>query len=283
MNKLVKQSEALQPQIIQGWAQENRKIVIGHYDRKIATFFESDDKNEQFQNLHKLIVKWTVLCGVKPIPSDEEIRLFVEYVAEHFYRLSLLEIDNAFNLATAGVLNIDASHYQSFSVIYISKIINAYKDYKGKFILDYQAELEKNEKREPTESERLHMMVDAILESFDAYKEKPTYNDFGYVAYDFLNNLGLINFNKELKKEILKQAREKVIERLTLKRKEHTGGTTEYIEVSTAINDIQADKTGSQNEVVNECKNIGLCQYYNFILENNLSLKQELESVLVKE
>jgi len=273
----------LQPQIIQGWAQVNKKIVIGHYDRKIATFFEAEDKNEQFQNLHKLIVKWTVLCGVKPIPSDEEIRLFVEYVAEHFYRLSLLEIDNAFNLATAGVLSVDASHYQSFSVIYISNIINAYKDYKGKFILDYQAELEKQEKKEPTESERLHMMVDAILESFDAYKEKPTYNDFGYVAYDFLNNLGLINFNKELKKEILKSAREKVLERLTLKRKEHAGGTTEYIEISTHIKNIQADQSGSQNEVVNECKNIGLCQYYNFILENNLSLKDELESVLIKE
>ena len=222
------------------------------------------------------------MCGVKPIPSDEEIRLFVEYVAEHFYRLSLLEIDNAFNLATAGVLNIDASHYQSFSVIYISKIINAYKDYKGKFILEYQAELEKKEKKEPTESERLHMMVDAILDSFDSYKENPTYNEFGYVAYDFLNNLGLINFTKEVKMKILEKAREKTIERLTIRKKEHTGGTSEYLQLSTLIQNIQSDKTGSQNEVVNECKNIGLCEYYNFILENNLSLSQELENVLLK-
>ena len=222
------------------------------------------------------------MCGVKPIPSDEEIRLFVEYVAEHFYRLSLLEIDNAFNLATAGVLNIDASHYQSFSVIYISKIINAYKEYKGKFILEYQAELEKKEKKEPTESERLHMMVDAILDSFDSYKENPTYNEFGYVAYDFLNNLGLINFTKEVKMKILEKAREKTIERLTIRKKEHTGGTSEYLQLSTLIQNIQSDKTGSQNEVVNECKNIGLCEYYNFILENNLSLSQELENVLLK-
>ena len=222
------------------------------------------------------------MCGVKPIPSDEEIRLFVEYVAEHFYRLSLLEIDNSFNLATAGVLSVDASHYQSFSVIYISKIINAYKEYKGKFILEYQAELEKSEKREPTESERLHMMVDAILDSFDSYAEKPTYNEFGYVAYDFLNNLGLIKFTKEVKKEILEKAREKVLERLTLKRKEHAGGTSEYLQVATLIKDIQHDKSGGQNEVINECKNIGLCKYYNFILENNLSLSQELENVLLK-
>ena len=94
MNKLQKQSTGLNLRIIQDWGNRDQKIVQGHYDRKISSFFEAEDKNVQFQNLHKLIVKWSVLCGVKPLPLDEEIRLFVEYIAEHFYRLSLLEIDN---------------------------------------------------------------------------------------------------------------------------------------------------------------------------------------------
>jgi hypothetical protein len=138
MNKLVTQSKGLQPQIIQDWTPENKKIVQAYFDRKIATFFDAEDKNEQFQNLHKLIVKWAVLTGVKPLPTDDEIRMLVEYIAEHFYRFSLMEIDNAFSLATAGKLDIEADHYQSFSVIYISKIINAYKRYNGKYIIDYR-------------------------------------------------------------------------------------------------------------------------------------------------
>ena len=72
-----------QAQIIQNWEPANKKIIIGHFDRKISTFFEAEDKNEQFQSLHKLIVKWTVLTGVKPLPNKHEIKLFVEYIAEH--------------------------------------------------------------------------------------------------------------------------------------------------------------------------------------------------------
>ena len=222
-----------------------------------------------------------MLCGVKPLPLDEEIRLFVEYVAEHFYRLSLLEIDNAFNLATAGVLGVDADHYQSFSVIYISKIINAYKEYKGRFILEYQAELEKEQQREPTEEERLEMMINAILESFDKYKEKPTFNEFGYVAYDFLTNLGVISFSKEQKANILQQARDRTIEQLNSKKEETGAGTGEYLQISTLIKQIQNDNTGSQDEVVKGCKNIGLCEYYNFILENNISLSQEIRTAVL--
>ena len=128
MNKLIKQSGVPMPQIIQNWAPDNKTIVEGHYDREIATFFDADDKNEQFKILHKTLVKWAVLCGVKPLPNDSEMFLFVEYIAHHFYRLSILEVDNAFNLATAGKLDVDADHYQSFSVIYISKILNSILD-----------------------------------------------------------------------------------------------------------------------------------------------------------
>ena len=188
MNKLIKQSEGLQTQIIQDWAPEKQKIIQAHFDRKIATFFDAEDKNEQFQNLHKLIIKWAVLTGVKPLPTDDEIRLFVEYIAEHFYRLSLLEIDNAFNLATAGKLDIEADHYQSFSVIYISKIINAYNRYNGKYIIEYRnqlAEIER-EKNKPTPEQQMQMMIESILEGFDKFKDDPQYNHFGYISYDFL-------------------------------------------------------------------------------------------------
>ena len=147
MNKLVKQSVGLNQQIIQNWETDKKKIVLADYERKIATFFDAEDKNEQFQNLHKVLVKWAVLCGVKPLPSDAEIRLFVEYVAEHFYRLSILDVDNAFNLATAGKLEVEADHYQSFSVIYIAKIINSYIKYKGKQIIRYRQEAKKAQEK----------------------------------------------------------------------------------------------------------------------------------------
>jgi len=279
MNKLVKQSTAPNLQIIQDWAPEHKKVINAYYDRKIATFFEAEDKNEQFQNLHKLLVKWAVLTGVKPLPLDNEIRLFVEYIAEHFYRYSLSDIDNAFNLATAGKLSVDAEHYQSYSVIYISKIINAYGDYKGKYILEYQDRLEKSQKKEPTEEERMMLLIESILESYETYKKEPYYNDFGYVSYDFLKGIGVIDFNNDTKAEILEKAREKAVENLN--NRLNKDKTQEQItEIRNTINSIKLDKTGKDSEVINCCKNIGLTYYYDYILENNISLEDEIQKAL---
>ena len=119
-----------------------------------------------------MLIKWAILTGVKPLPTDEEIRLFVEYIAEHFYRYSLLEIDNAFNLATAGKLDESAEHYQSFSVVYISKIINSYGRYIGPYIIKYKDQLEEQEKEnnKPTEKEQTAIMLESILDNFDNFK-----------------------------------------------------------------------------------------------------------------
>ena len=226
----------------------------------------------QFQNLHKLIVKWSVLCGVKPLPLDEEIRLFVEYIAEHFYRLSLLEVDNAFNLATSGILKVNAEHYQSFSVIYISKIINAYKDYKGKFILEYQELQEKlDNKEEPTEDERNELMLNAILDGFDRYKTEKYYNDFGYIAYDWLDKLHIIQLDKETKNQILKQARVKC-ENDIKERGLKESDIQEKQKISNLLREVINNDSGSHPELVKVCKNIGLVKFYDIILENNLSL-----------
>ena len=230
-----------------------------------------------------LLVKWTVLCGVKPLPNDDEIRMFVEYIAEHFYRFSLLDIDNAFNLATAGKLNVPSDHYQSFSVIYISKIINAYRDYIGKYILDYQKiEQENNEKREPTEDERNQMMIEAILEGFDRYKVEKYYNDFGYISYDYLDKMNVIKLENSTKSLILKEARVKC-EMLIKERGVSTTDKTEKQKISNLLKEVMSNESGGHPEIVKVCKNIGLMKFYDIILENNLSLNDLMINSLGEE
>ena len=284
MNKLVTQSKGLQTQIIQDWAPAHKKIIQGYYERKIATFFEAEDKNEQFQNLHKLIVKWAVLAGVKPLPVDDEIRMLVEYVAEHFYRFSLMEIDNAFNLATAGKLDIEADHYQSFSVIYISKILNAYKRYNGKYIIDYRNQIaeEKRKSEEPSESDKLKLMIESILEGFENFKEERKYNHFGWVSYDFLAKMGVINLDKDIKGILLEQARKMAIEELREKKKEEKQRHNKA-ELANQIEEILNDASGKQDKVTRICKNLGLLHYYEYILENNLSLETEISKKMRNE
>ena len=286
---MIRQSKGLQAQIIQDWEQTSKKIILGHFERKIATFFDSPDKNEQFQNLHKLLVKWAVLTGVKPLPTDDEIRLFVEYIAEHFYRFSLLEIDNAFNLATAGKLDESAEHYQSFSVIYISKIINSYSRYIGKYILEYKDQLDiaEKENNKPSEKEQFELMLESILENFDKYKEHiengedAPYNSFGYISYDFLKNLGVISIDEDVKETLFIEAKKIALEELS--NKSHTSiDSDEKINIQLEIDNIVRNNN-KQERVMRICKNLGLLHYYDVILKNNLSLSSEIAKSMKKD
>ena len=230
------------------------------------------------------------MTGVKPLPTDDEIRLFVEYIAEHFYRYSLLEIDNAFNLVTAGKLDESAEHYQSFSVIYISKIINSYGRYIGKYILDYKDQLDKveNENNKPTKKEQFELMLESILENFDNHKahrengEDVPYNAFGYISYDFLKNLGVISIDEQVKEILLEQAKEIALEELIDKRSSSKDSESQVkIDINAEIEDI--NNNGKQDRVMRICKNLGLLHYYDDILKNNLSLSSEIAKSMKKD
>jgi len=244
--------------------------------------FNAEDKNERFKDLHMLLINWAVLCGVKPLPDIKEMELFVIYISRHFNRFSLMEIDNAFNLATAGKLNINAEHYQSFSVIYISKILNAYKDYKGGYVLEYQKLLEEQSVKPLTDEDRFEKMIENVLENFKGYAKKPYFNEFGYVVYDFLAKLNVINFTNEMKAKILEDSKKLVLENMSENKKSHSPGTSEHLQISGIMQRIKTDKKGGDSTVVLMCKNVGLCQYYDFILENNISLKDEIQKSLQK-
>ena len=264
-------------QITQKWGKDKELIITAYLERKIATFFEAEDKNEQFKNLHKLLVKWAVLCGVKPLPTDDEIRLFVEYIAEHYYKLSLMEIDNAFHFATSGKLDCDPDHYQSFSVIYIAKLINAYREFVGKYILDYKNEMAELEAQaqKPTPEQQAEMMIETILEAFEGYKKERRFNDFGYISYDFLKGLGVLKIPDHAKKEILENARGYTMEYFQEKKK-NASSQEDKISIGNIINEINNDKTGKEENVIRNCKNIGLMYFYDYLINNNLSLSDEI-------
>ena len=222
------------------------------------------------------MVKWAILCGVKPLPLDEEMKLFVSYVAEHFYKMSLLEIDNAFNLATAGKLDIQADHYQSFSVIYIAKILNAYNSYKGNYILEYQRILKRKGeiKKPPTQEERFQFLLEGVIENFEEYVEKRNYNHFGWVSYDFLDKLGIIEIPNSEKEKILIKARSMAVGDARDDLRVAKDG--DKPDIKSLINELMEDKRGKHQNIVRICKNLGLMVFYNNVVKNGFELKDEI-------
>ena len=130
---------------------------------------------------------------------------FVDILRKYYYSLSLSEVKIAFELGMTGQLDEylpkdknghpDRNHYQSFSIEYVTKILNAYK---SKFS-DVQAKAYTSlpaPKREVTDLEKQFYMskfVDAMRDSFVYYKYKgimkPQMNDM--LVYSYLERMGI--------------------------------------------------------------------------------------------
>ena len=139
--------------------------------------------------------------------------------------------------------------------------------------------LEEKSKKEPTQEEKTQLMIESILEAFDRYKEEPYLNPFGWVSYDFLTNLGCLSIPNEFKQEILEKAQEMTLVELKEKRVE-TKSREEKTKISALIENIIEDTSGKQDIVIRNCKNLGLMYYYDYILENNLSLSDEISKCI---
>lgn len=72
-----------------------------------------------------------VLIGLRNLPTPEETAVLVDFLRFSYPTFATGEIRVAFQLAVAGKLDVDPAHYESFSSMYISKILNAYKRYQS--------------------------------------------------------------------------------------------------------------------------------------------------------
>ena len=175
-------------------------------------------QDEQLANKVGIIAKYiTRDAGIKTI-DDYDVTRFMTVLKNYYPLMSLKEIRMAFELSMAGELddylsrdkngNPDKSHYQSFNVEYVTKILNAYK--KRRREVSYKAhQLAQipEENTTPATSYR-EQWLSTVLNSFYWFKYtgKLPRNANPYRIYQELEKHGLampINVTEEDKKEAM--------------------------------------------------------------------------------
>jgi len=250
--------------IIQKLNNQEQKIVLGSLEKKIKDF-----ENEDFKSLHKLLLKWGKFIGLKEAPDDEQMFMLVVFVKDNFTNFSLTEITTAFNLAISGTLNINVEHYNSFSPIYISKIFNAYIEYKKEILFKVskmEEELAQKERDKPlTEEELEQKNKDNAIMVFTQYQTDKTIPDYGYVIYDYLMRKELITFTKEEKTDILTEAKRRAL--ADGERHLDSNATPEIKEqIRESIMNINQHDSKRSEVVIKYCKNIGLQRYFDSLM-----------------
>ncbi len=113
----------------------------------------------------QVIEKGLMLLGIKgeKHPDEMSMKLLVAELRSHYVGLTIGELDLAFTLAARGQLDYENETYQSFSVLYLNRMLSAYARWAA-----HKHFVEKvKEQTTPTK----YIPEDDIIEmSFDSYK-----------------------------------------------------------------------------------------------------------------
>lgn len=164
------------------------------------------------------------------VPSEaalDEYQVYSGFVIEMFPMLSFHEVQLAFKMAAAKKLKGISlkTYFGKFHADMLGDILSAYLDFRKGVIFDYDKTLSLEQSRKPKiskeEIERLNKIARSeVIEEYEKLKqkfEKEKYkinldDDIKTSWAKTLNDCGYIKFKIEEKREILKEARQKVLE-----------------------------------------------------------------------
>lgn len=158
----------------------------------------------------------TQLCKLMGIlddkfPDESTLNMLVDYINRYYRNLTINEIKIAFELGVAGETGVDMNHYQNFSLLYFSSVVNAYVEYRKRVVAQINKErVEKQAiKDELTPEQKTEInnrfLYNFIYLPFVSYCKKGGL-DFGSVpighVYLTLEDLKVINITNKQKKEL---------------------------------------------------------------------------------
>lgn len=159
--------------------------------------------------------------GVRTTPDTYSRVRMSQFIVRRYSDLSLSELKLAFELAVIGELNVDekdVKHYNDFSILYVSRILNAYKTKRRESIHNVTLALPQPEiKPTQEEIEKIHtQFINVICNLYDKQKggEDVTHRFTG-IIYDYLNRLGLIKISATTKKQFMVLAKMKLADQAT--------------------------------------------------------------------
>lgn len=188
------------PEVMQSLTIPERKILVASTKDMISDILPEDLRGK-IGTLAKYI---TQDAGIKKV-DDYELTRFIQILKSYYSQYTLQEVRLAFELAMIGELDDflpkdrndmpDKNHYQSFSTEYVTKILNAYGQYRNQ--THYKAHKAIPAKTTASDQERKRYKMESIRNmaiNYLRYKYTGQYklNPIEeYIMYDNLEEAGL--------------------------------------------------------------------------------------------
>ena len=257
-------------------SQQTKKIISASFKEKLKDLPENG-----WQRVYTILMKWCKFLGIKEVPDQEDMKMILFFMKKNYGELTLDEIVNAFNLAVAHKLNVDPNHYQNFSPLYVSGILNAYKEYKTTHWSEYNIKLDEHEAKlltennKPSEEELKILKIKSLLAIWDDFKsgddEEVAWQVHAY--YDLLTEANLIVLSDDEKKEILITAKR-------LLKKEKQRDVKNEFSRKQIIDEINKHTAKIPAIIVlNRCKLIATQKLFENLVADGLDLRDKLSLI----
>lgn len=183
------------------------------------------DGSESMPRLIDVLAKWRWMSGVSSNHQSEEdiakeLVLIADFIFRNYPKLTIEEISLSIDLSLINTFDVDVNAYNSFSPIYVSRILNAYLDYKRGLYntISAKKDLEDSRKfleKKPTPLEKMNSMIELIKYFYDEYKSVGEVKDHFNSIYQFFKRTNRISLNKDIIDEALKYGKEKSISHIS--------------------------------------------------------------------
>jgi hypothetical protein len=165
-------------------------------------------------SLIDVLGKWRWMSGVSSNNQDEddvakELVLLSKFVLSNYNNLTIEEINLAIDLSLTDKLDCDVRTYNTFSPMYVSRILNAYKDYKKRMFKSIKERKDADENKRAlisvvTPQIKMDGMIDLIKMFYEEYKSIGVVNDYFNAVFFFLKRTNRI----KLEKNVIEDAKE---------------------------------------------------------------------------
>ena len=178
-------------------------------------------KDIDYNSLIDVIAQWRFMAGISSHNQDEEdiakeIALIATFIKNNYPKLTLEEILLSINLSLTNKLNVDIRTYNVFSPMYVSRILNAFIEYKRNICNDliYRKEVKENDKlgHIPTAQEKMQSMKETILYFYEQYKKNGIVNDVFNSLYNYFRRTKRLIIEKEMIDEAVVYGKKKARE-----------------------------------------------------------------------
>lgn len=157
--------------------------------------------NKTMNDLVALLGLWKFSVGNNNETSAEEYRFLAMFIKDNFSEFTLEEIKAAMNMSINGTF--ENKYFGSFSPIYVSSVLNNYREYRALILRKVEEDAEAHKRAEQkrlmaTPEYRCNQMKQYIAEQYELFKKENEIFDPFNLIYNFLREHKLLEVPKNI-------------------------------------------------------------------------------------